>query len=220
MKLNPYILLFIVILGVGIGLSINGKLPNIATMISSVKDEYNNIVNPVDPSTTEATPVTSTLEGSTTNITPEYVMDFLEKNDFSIKPVYHGKTTDIYGAELDVPNTLITVSVDVYEERSTKKVLLIESNIDTFRYTNYNVKQLENLVNQVANHYFVAFAKIPYYGSKPSVAGQWVKKNILTSYDEQPKDKTRTKIGPAQINIFGDPLFRTLEIDFGFVREN
>src|SRR5690606_5164843 len=126
-------------------------------------------------------------------------------------------TSDIYTAKYTIPDSQILVQVDVYFERSSQQVLLIESNIDASWYiTETNQKYYEEYVNKAANNYFSAFASLPYAGSEPDVATEWVQSNILTSYSSEPKERTSTSIGPATINIFGSPLVRTLEIDFGF----
>ena len=93
----------------------------------------------------------------------------------------------------------------------------METNIDASGYVLHpNQKEVEDLVNQVASNYFVPLAQIPYNASEPEIAGKWINANLLNSYDDEPKEKTSAKIGPATINIYGNPLFRTLEMDFGF----
>lgn len=82
----------------------------------------------------------------------------------------------------------------------------------------FNQQEATNIVTQVANSYFVPLAAFPYNTSNPQQASDWVKSQIRTSFSDQPKEKTRKIIGIASINIFGTPLLRTLEIDFGFVR--
>jgi hypothetical protein len=203
MKLNPVILLIVIALAVYIGLDIkNGQIKPI------VNDGYK-------PVSTTETP--NKKLGKQTGITPEYLMNYLSENEFEILPVFTGATCDIYTGKISLSDSKIEVRVDLYHERSSGEVLLVETNIDASSYIAYaNQIEVEELVNEVARSYFIPLANIPYQGSEPDKAGQWVNSNILTSYADEPKDKTSTKIGPATINIFGNPLFRTLEMDFGF----
>ncbi|MED4400463.1 hypothetical protein [Metabacillus fastidiosus] len=67
-------------------------------------------------------------------------------------------------------------------------------------------------MNQVAGTYFVQLARIPYDGLEPEAAGKWVYSNLLTSYSDDLKEKTGTKIGEAVISMSGNRLHRTLEI--------
>ena len=100
--------------------------------------------------------------------------------------------------KISLSDSNIVVQVDVYHERSSGEVLLVETNIDASGYVLHpNQKEVEDLVNQVASNYFVPLAQIPYNASEPDVAGQWVNTNLLNSYDDEPKEKTSTKIGPA-----------------------
>lgn len=198
MKLNPVILIIIIIAAVYIGLNINDEQ---VSTINSDNEKSDEIINSKE----------------NTGLTPKYFMDYLSKNNFKVSPVFRGTTSDIYSGKTLLSNSNIEVQVDVYHERESNEVLLVEVNITALGYVDHpNQKEVEELVNKVANGYFIPFAKIPYKGSEPEAAEQWVKSNLLTSYSIEPKEKTSTKIGPATFNIYGNPLFRTLEIDFGF----
>lgn len=144
-------------------------------------------------------------------------MEHLQKNGFEILPVTAGTTTDIHTGTLDLNNSNFVVLVDVYFERSSQKILLIETNIDGSAYIDHpDQSEVENTANKIAENYFVPIAKIPFKEPEENEAGEWVKANIHSSYSTDPKEKTSTQVGAATINIFGNPLMRTLEIDFGF----
>lgn len=197
MKLNPIILFIVIATAIYIGLNINNE------QVNQINLNGNN---------------EETIKGKEqTGLTPKYFMDYLSKNNFEIFPVFRGTTSDIYSGRTFLSDSKIEVQVDVYHERESDEVLLIEVNITAVGYVNHpDQKGAEDLVNKVAEGYFIPFAKIPYNGSDPEAAEQWVKSNLLSSYSVEPKGKTSTVIGPATINIYGNPLFRTLEIDFGF----
>jgi len=208
MKLNPVILIIVIALAVYIGLDIkNGQIKPIANQV--------NIPN----SATES-PNKNIIKQKSKNIsgiTPEYLMNYLKENKFEILPVFTGATCDIYTGKTSISESKIEIQVDLYHERSSGEVLLVETNIDASGYIYHsNQREVEELINKVVSNYFIPLASIPYQSSEPDKASQWVNSNILTSYSEEPKDKTSTKIGSATINMFGTPLFRTLEIDFGF----
>lgn len=208
MKLNPVILIIVIAFAVYIGFDIkNGQIEPIANQ-SNV------------PNSAAESPNKNIVKQNSRNIsgiTPEYLMTYLKENKFEILPVFTGATCDIYSGKTYISDSKIEIQVDLYHERSSGEVLLVETNIDASGYITYaNQLEVEELINKVASNYFIPLASIPYQGSEPDKAGKWVNSNILTSYSEEPKDKTSTKIGPATINIFGNPLFRTLEIDFGF----
>lgn len=204
MKVRHVILFLVVISAIYIGLNINNESFNYSSADSNEKIVKNHV--PAQES-----------EEKKTSLSPTYIMDYLKGNGFEISPTFSGTTSDIYTAKYTIPDSQILVQVDVYFERSSQQILLIESNIDASWYiTETNQKYYEEYVNKAANNYFSAFASLPYAGSEPNVAIEWVQSNILTSYSSEPKERTSTSIGPATINIFGSPLFRTLEIDFGF----
>lgn len=104
---------------------------------------------------------------------------------------------------------LIAIVIGVYIGFSTKK--------QTSHYVNHSQqKQVLSMVNEVTESYFVHFVKIPYSGSDPEKAGEWVISKLPTSFNFDADEKTTTKIGPATLNIYGTPLMRFLEIDFGY----
>ena len=205
MKLNPVILIIVVALAIYIGINSNGG------QSSATTDEIETTNLPKEKEMIEQAQVQSS------GLTPNYLMNTLSENGFEILPKFKGTTCDIYTGKMKISDSNVIVQVDVYHERSSGEVLLVETNIDASAYVDHsNQKEVEDLVNKVANNFFIPLASIPYKGSEPEAAGTWVKSNLLTSYSVEPKEKTSTKIGPATINIFGNPLFRTLEIDFGF----
>ena len=117
--------------------------------------------------------------------------------------------------KISLSDSNIVVQVDVYHERSSGEVLLVETNIDASGYVLHpNQKEVEDLVNQVASNYFVPLAQIPYNAPEPDVAGQWVNTNLLNSYHDEPKEKTSTKIGPALLismeTLYSEPWKWTL----------
>ena len=196
MKINPIILVIVIISAVYIGLKVNDTQKN------SISYETKDNIKKVSTSP---------------NLSPEYIMDYLSENGFDILPIYKGTRSDIFSGVMSISDSNIQIQVDVYQERSSNKILLIETNIDASSYySTTNQKEIENIVNEVAKNFFVPLVQMPYDGSNPEKAANWVDSKILTSYSDKPKEKTSTKIGPATINIFGDQYFRTLEIDFGF----
>jgi hypothetical protein len=153
----------------------------------------------------------------TTGLTPKYLIDFLSENGFTVSPVDKGKMSDIYTAKMKVGNTNIVVYVDIYHERKSNQIKLIETTIDGSYYITYsNQKEAEQLVTKVATNYLVPLASIPYHTSKPEEAKNWVKTHIPNSYAQEPKEKTSTKFGLGSLNIYGTPLMRTFEMDFGY----
>lgn len=204
MKAQHIILFLVIISAVYIGLNINNE-----SLFSSYISEE-------DSSSQEVASPQQTPE-ITSPIDPSYIMDYLESVGFVISPVVDGATSDIYTAKYTIPDSYIRVQVDVYFERSSQQVLLVESNIDASWYgTETNQQHYEDQVNKVALNFFGSFATLPYTNSNPDAAQKWVESNIATSYSSDLLGKTSTIIGPATINLFGSPLLRTLEIDFGF----
>lgn len=204
MKAQHVILFLVIISAVYIGLNINN---------GSLTPSY---ISEEESPTQEVAPPQQVSE-TTSPIDRSYVMDYLESVGFVISPVFDGATTDIYTANYTIPDSYIRVQVDVYFERSSQQVLLVESNIDASWYvTETNQQYYEDYVNKAALNLFGAFATLPYTGSNPDAAKEWVESNIIASYSSDLPGKTSTTIGPATINLFGSPLLRTLEIDFGF----
>lgn len=203
MKINPIILIIVIISGIYIGLKINDtQFNSMSSDTKSTKDKIEKV-------------------SSSPNLSPEFIMDYLSENGFDILPIYKGTRSDIYSGAMSISDSDIKIQVDVYQERSSDKILLIETNIDAISYySTTNQKEIENVVNEVASKFFVPLVQMPYDGSNPEKAAKWVDSKILTSYSEKPKEKTSTKIGTATINIFGDQYFRTLEIDFGFADQS
>ncbi|MED4454177.1 hypothetical protein [Metabacillus fastidiosus] len=186
MKLNPVVLMIVLASAVFIGLNINSERLGIAF-------ERNEEKAPV--------------------LSPEYLVDYLSKNGFYILPVSKKEKYDIYRGEKSLHDSNIVVQVEIHYERVSEKALVVKADIDASRYKNYgNQKEVENLVNQVAGTYFVQLARIPYDGLEPEAAGKWVYSNLLTSYSDDLKEKTGTKIGEAVISMSGNRLHRTLEI--------
>ncbi|MDW2876490.1 MULTISPECIES: hypothetical protein [Bacillaceae] len=206
MKLNPYILLLVVAAAIYIGININEE--------SLLQTEINKTSTHAKQAA-QKTAVKSIQD--TPDISPEHIMEHLQKNGFEILPISAGKTTDIYTGTMALNNSNFVLQVDVYFERSSQKVLLIETNIDASAYIDHpDQSEVENTVNKMAENYFIPIAKIPFKGTEENEAGEWVKANIHNSYSNATKEKTSTQVGAATINIFGNPLMRTLEIDFGF----
>ena len=204
MKAQHVILFSVIIAALYIGLNIN-----------------NGSVNPLytfeEKSPTQEVTSSKQPPETTSPIDPTYVMDYLESAGFVISPVFEGATTDIYTAKYTIPDSYVRVQVDVYFERSIQQVLLIESNIDASWYiTETNQQYYEDYVNEAALNLFGSFSALPYTGSDSDAAREWVESNIITSYSTELSGKTSTIIGSATINLFGSPLLRTLEIDFGF----
>ncbi|KAB7671667.1 hypothetical protein [Bacillus sp. B1-b2] len=208
MKLNPYILSIVIILGILVGLSTNLDTESKSNEALSVSND--------SESTTSANEQ-EIVEEIKTGLTPDYVMDYLSNNGFSISPVYRGETTDIYRGEIKPGNTELMITVDLYYKRESEDIVLIETNIDGSYYVNYNQTKVEDLVTEAAQKYFIPLVAMPYKTSDPDQAKEWVKLHISDSYSHEPKDKTTTTIGIGTINIYGNPIFRTLELDFGFV---
>ncbi|MFD1863041.1 hypothetical protein [Planococcus chinensis] len=202
MKLQYIILFLVIISAVYVGLNISYQPVNLFE-----SDEEEDSFQQEVPQQAE----------TTSPIDPHYVMDYLDSIGFVVSPVFDGATTDIYTAKYTIPDSYVQVQVDVYFERSSQQVLLIESNVDASWYsTETNQQYFEEYVNETALSLFSSFVTIPYKGSNPDMAREWVESNILTSYSTALPGKTSTIIGPATINLFGSPLLRTLEIDFGF----
>ena len=202
MKAHLIILIIVIISAVYVGLNITNSP---VTPSNSAEEE--DLFQLEVPQQTE----------TTSPIDPHYVMDYLDSIGFVVSPVFDGATTDIYTAKYTIPDSYIQIQVDVYFERSSQQVLLVESNIDASWYvTETNQQYYEDYVNEAALSLFSSFVTIPYEGSNPDMAREWVEANILTSYSKALPEKTSTIIGPATINLFGSPLLRTLEIDFGF----
>lgn len=202
MKAHFIILILVVISAVYIGLNITYQPVN----LSDSAEEENSFQQAVPQQAKTSSP-----------IDPHYVMDYLDSIGFVVSPVFDGATTDIYTARYTIPDSYIQVQVDVYFERSSQQVLLVESNIDASWYiTETNQQYFEDYVNEAALSLFSSFVTLPYEGSNPDMAREWVESNILSSYSTDLPGKTSTIIGPATINLFGSPLLRTLEIDFGF----
>jgi hypothetical protein len=200
LKKNSFILL-VVIAGIVVGLQINKQndiLP-IDTEISVIQEK--NVVS----------------NGMSTGLTPRYLIDYLTKNGFLVSPVEKGKMSDIYSANMNVGNTNIVIYVDIYHERNSDQIKLIETTLDGSYYvTSENQEEAEELVTKVATNYLIPLASLPYRTSKPEEAKEWVRNNISDSYDDEPKEKTTTKIGLCTFSIYGNPLMRTFEMDFGY----
>ncbi|ETP70346.1 hypothetical protein G159_02115 [Planococcus glaciei CHR43] len=204
MKVHFVILFLVIISAAYIGLNITNQ----PVTSPSPTEGDSQILQEVSPQ--QSPDITSPID-------PSYVMDYLESIGFILSPVFEGDTTDIYTAKYTIPDSHIGVQVDVYFERSSQQVLLIESNIDASWYVRETDQQYyEDYVNKAARNLFGSFATLPYVGSNPEAAREWVESNIITSYSTELPGKTTTIIGPATINLFGSPLLRTLEIDFGF----
>ncbi|WP_144697724.1 hypothetical protein [Fictibacillus phosphorivorans] len=125
--------------------------------------------------------------------------------------------SDIYTAKLNVGNTNVVIYVDIYLERKSDQVKLIETTIDGSYYvTTSNNKEAEQFVTKVATNFLVPFAALPYNTSRPEEAEKWVKAHITDSYDHEPKEETSKKIEMGTLNIYGNQLMRTFEMDFGY----
>ena len=204
MKVNPYILFVLILAAILLSLKMNDALP----LPIQVDDKQ------LTP-TTELNSVDK-IESSS-GLTPEYFMKFFSENGFTVLPVFAGKTSDIYTGKVIVDDTNIEFRIDVYYERSSKEILLIEGIIDGSYYVNSpNENEVVELLDKAANSYFGSLASLPYTTSKPNDAESWIKNSIIKSYSREPKEKMSQQFGLATINIYGTPLLRTLEIDFGF----
>jgi hypothetical protein len=209
MKINYWILSFVVIAAVYVGLNLNYSANTTASKEVESTDNLND-------STVKITSEKPHRKSS--GLTPEYLTEYLEKIGFTNQGIFTGKTTDIYSFDTFAGNSKVQVSVVFYFERETREILLIETTIDGSNYLGHDQKEATNLVNKVADTYFVPLAAFPYKTSNPQLASDWISSQITTSFSDQPKEKTRKVIGIASINIFGSPLLRTMEMDFGFVR--
>ena len=119
MKLTHVILIFVIASALYVGLKLN------STELIPVAHNDTNTV-----SRTEIEQKPKNLSG----INPDYLMNFLSENGFDIIPVFAGATCDIYTGKLLLSDSNILVQVDVYHERSSSEVLLIETNIDASGY--------------------------------------------------------------------------------------
>jgi hypothetical protein len=156
-------------------------------------------------------------EIKSSGLTPEYFEKYLSENGFTMSPVFNGKMSDIYTGKMKVGDTEALIQVDIYHDRKKKEVLLVEVTIDGSYYVSHpNQKKAEELVNKIADSFYVTFAGIPYKTSSPEEAQEWVKSHIHDSYAVEPKEKTSKEFGLATMNIYGNPLMRFLEIDFGY----
>jgi len=207
MKLHPLILLIVIIVAVIVGM--NAKDISFSELLENEDLQVRE--------SAEASTSANTASSNSSGLTPEYFTKFFKDNNFKVLPVYKGNTSDIYTGKLDVEETNIEVRLDVYYERSSKEVLLIESTIEGIYYMDYhNQQEAIDLVNKVAEHYFGVFASIPYHSSSPAEAESWIKDHIKESYAETRVDELSKQFGLANFNTYGTPLVRTLEIDFGF----
>lgn len=198
-KLNPIIILIAIVIGVYIGFSTKKQISSQDEMLSENRES--------ESSSQEALPSDYT----------EDLMQYLSENEFEILPVFRGATSNIYTAKKILGDSKVLVQLDVYVERKSNKILLIETIIDASHYVNHpQQKQVLNMVNEVTESYFSHFVKIPYNGSNPEKASEWVISKLPTSFNFDADEKTTTKIGPATLNIYGTPLMRFLEIDFGY----
>jgi hypothetical protein len=156
-------------------------------------------------------------EIKSSGLTPEYFEKYLSENGFTMSPVFKGEMSDIYSGKMKVGDTEALIQVDIYHDRKKKEVLLVEVTIDGSYYVSHpNQKKAEELVTKIADSFYVTFAGIPYKTSSPEEAQAWVKSHIHDSYAVEPKEKTSKEFGLATMNIYGNPLMRFLEIDFGY----
>lgn len=198
-KLNPLIVLIVIFLGIIVGAVINKDASLKASSAFHMDAYYGK---------------KGQENHHIAGLTPNYVMEYLEENGFSINPVYSDTKADIYTAKIIPDHTNVIVQVDVYYERTRKEIILIETNIDGRNHIeDPDIKKAVELVTDVANTYFFLVAAIPYDSNQME---EWVKLHITGSYFQTPKVKTSARIGMGTINILGDPLFRTLELDFGY----
>jgi hypothetical protein len=202
---------FVVIAAVYVGLNLNYSAnTNASKEVASTENANNHIAK-----TSSEKP-----HRKSSGLTPEYLTKYLTTNGFTDQGIFTGKTTDIYSFDTYAGNSKVQVSVVFYFERETQEILLIETTIDGSNFLAYDQKKATDLVNKVAKTYLVPLAAFPYKTSNPQLASEWINSQITTSFSEQPKEKTRKVIGIASINIFGSPLLRTMEMDFGFVRSD
>ncbi|WP_046178625.1 hypothetical protein [Domibacillus tundrae] len=207
MKLHFFILPIVVLAALYIGFDATNK-QNVSSEIAtkqalSLESEEENQANEQKTDTNDP------------QLDPTMLVDFFVENDYTASPIFTGETCDIYTVKNTYEN--VQVQVDIYYERKTEKVVLVESNVDgSYYFAHPDQEGAEKLVTQVANSIFVPLAKLPYNTAKPEEAAEWVQSHIDDSYAVEPKEKTSNHVGLATINIFGSPLFRTLELDFGF----
>ncbi|MFD2214966.1 hypothetical protein [Metabacillus endolithicus] len=215
MKLNPAILSIVVIAAVIVGLQLNGTSIVSLEETTNIEENKSTNTNSAETKTSNNTTENPTSSG----LTPEFFEKFYSQNNFDILPVYSGTSSDIYPAQIIHDD--IEVHFDAYHNRKTDEILLIEVNIDgSYYYNHTNQQEVEDYITNLAETYFVGMAAIPYRTSTPDEAKEWVRSHIKDSYAVEPKEKTSKKFGNATINVYGSPLFRTLEIDFGYAEKN